>query len=224
MGNSIALCIGAHWGEIERGKHYEIMKSVKGFSQCSLVNDKFIWNENDPVYGIDVPVWKQTANEADCSEDNCNEYCKENYNGVFVKGVNKHVCYTYDILESICFVIKYDKLRDEYTYHGGCFPGNEVYQMRPAKLGEENDFRNVEIEIRDLSDPLIQAGEMTEYNYNFGQFWRYVIFLFKILCLVALGLLGYVAYDIYMTKQKYKNAPNLIAGEDGQGMPGNLGF
>ena len=96
--------------------------------------------------------------------------------------------------------------------------------MRPAKLGEENDFRNVEIEIRDLSDPLIQAGEMTEYNYNFGQFWRYVIFLFKILCLAALGLLGYVAYDIYMTKQKYKNAPNLIAGEDGQGMPGNLGF
>ena len=200
------------------------MKAVQGFSKCGSVNDKFIWNEDDPIYGIDIPAWKQTVNEADCSDEDCAEYCKEKYQGAFVNGVNKHVCYSYEVLESICIVIKYDKLRDEYFFYGGCFSGNQTYLMRPAKFGEENDFRDVEIEIRDFSDPLIQAGEWTDYDYNFGQFWRYISFVFKILCLAALGLLGYVAYDIYITRQKYKNAPNLIAGED-EGMPGgNIGF
>jgi len=31
LGDSITLCLGIHWGEIERGKQYEIMKSWKGF-------------------------------------------------------------------------------------------------------------------------------------------------------------------------------------------------
>ena len=200
------------------------MKAVQGFSKCGSVNDKFIWNEDDPIYGIDIPAWKQTVNEADCSDEDCAEYCKEKYQGAFVNGVNKHVCYSYEVLESICIVIRYDKLRDEYIFHGGCYPGNQTYLMRPAKFGEENDFRDVEIEIRDFSDPLVQAGEWTDYEYNFGQFWRYISFVLKILCLAALGLLGYVAYDIYITRQKYKNAPNLIAGEE-EGMPGgNIGF
>ena len=200
------------------------MKAVQGFGKCSSVNDKFIWNEDDPIYGIDIPAWKQTVNEADCSDEDCAEYCKEKYQGAFVNGVNKHVCYSYEVLESICIVIRYDKLRDEYIFHGGCYPGNQTYLMRPAKFGEENDFRGVEIEIRDFSDPLVQAGEWTDYGYNFGQFWRYISFVFKILGLAALALLGYVSYDIYITRQKYKNAPNLIAGEE-EGMPGgNIGF
>ena len=200
------------------------MKPVKGFGQCSTVNDKFIWNEGDSIYGIDVPAWKQTVNEADCSDEDCAEYCKDKYDGAFVNGVNKHVCYSYEILDSICIVIKYDSLRDDYIYHGGCYPGNETYKMKPASLGEVNSFDNVKIEIRDFSDPIIQAGEWTDYDYNFGHIWRYISFLLKILILAALGLLGYVAYDIYITRQKYKNAPNLIAGED-EGMPGgNIGF
>ncbi len=200
------------------------MKVVQGFDKCSTVNDKFIWNEEDSIYGIDIPSWKQTVNQADCSDEDCEEYCKEKYQGAFVNGVNKHVCYSYEILDSICIVIRYDKLRDEYIFHGGCYPENQTYQMRPAKLGEENDFKNIKIEIRDYSDPLIQAGEWTDYGYNFGQFWRFISFVLKILCLAALGLLGYVAYDIYITRQKYKNAPNLIAGEE-EGMPGgNIGF
>ena len=226
LGDSINLCVGIHWGEIDRGKHYEIKKPVKGFEKCSTVNDKFIWNEDDSVYGIDVPAWKQTINEADCSDEDCAEYCKEKFDGAFVNGVNKHICYSYEILDSICIVIKYDKLRDEYYFHGGCFPENKIYRLKPATLGEENDFRAVKIEIRDFIDPIVQAGEWTEYGYNFGQFWRYVSFLFKILILAALGLLGYIAYDIYMTKQKYKGAPNdLIGGEENKGMPGgNIGF
>ena len=202
------------------------MKPVTGFGKCSTVNEKFIWNEEDSIYGIDVPAWKQTMHEVDCSDEDCAEYCKEKFDGAFVNGVNKHVCYSYDILDSICIVIKYDNLRDAYVYHGGCYPGNETYKMKPATLGEENSFKNVKIEIRDFSDPIIQAGEWTDYNYNLGHFQRYVSFFLKLLCLAALGLLGYVAYDIYMTKQKYKGAPNdLIGGEEDKGMPGgNIGF
>jgi hypothetical protein len=201
------------------------MKPVQGFAQCGNINDKFIWNEDDPIYGIDVPAWKQTIHEADCSDEDCAEYCKEKYDGAFVNGVNKHVCYSYETLDSICIVIKYDYLKDEYSFHGGCFSGNQTYKMSPATLGEENTFNNVKIEIRDYSDPITQAGEWTDYEYNLGHFWRYVSFLLKILILAALILLGYEAYDIYMTKQKYKGAPNeLIGGEEDKGMPGGLGF
>ena len=129
-------------------------------------------------------------------------------------------------MDSICIVIKYDKLRDEYIYHGGCYPGNQTYKMSPATLGEENKFNSVKIEIRDFSDPISQAGEWTDYGYNFGHFWRYVSVVLKLLALVALGLLGYLAYDIYVTRKKYKDVPNdLIGGEEDKGMPGgNIGF
>ncbi len=81
---------------------------------------------NDSIYGIDVSAWKQTINEAECSDENCAEYCKENYEGAFVNGVNKHICYSYETLHSICIVIKYESLRDEYFYNGGCFPGKNL--------------------------------------------------------------------------------------------------
>ena len=202
------------------------MKEVKGFDKCSSANDVFIWNEDDSQYGIDVPAWKQIVHEVDCSDEDCAKHCKEKFGGAFVNGVNKHVCYSYETLDSICIIIKYDKLRDEYVYHGGCFPGNQTYKMNPATLGEENKFNAVKIEIRDYSDPIVQAGEWTDYGYNFGQFWRYVSIVLKILTLAALGLLGYVAYDIYVTRKKYKDAPNdLIGGEEDKGMPGgNIGF
>ena len=202
------------------------MKPVQGFGQCSTVNEKFIGNEDDSIYGIDVPSWKQTVHEADCSDEDCPEYCKEKYEGAFVNGVNKHICYSYETLDAICIVVKYDILRDEYIFHGGCFPGNKTYKMSPATYGEENNFYSVKIEIRELSDPVSQAGEWTNYEYNFGHFWRYVSFFLKILCVGALVLLGYVGYDIYITRQKYKGAPNdLIGGEEDKGMPGgNIGF
>ena len=199
------------------------MKPVQGYGKCSTVSEKFIWNEDDSVYGIDIPAWKQTAHEADCSDEDCAEYCKEKYDGAFVNGVNKHICYSYETLSSICIVIKYDNLRDEYVYHGGCYPGNETYKLSPAPLGKVNNFNAVKIEIRDYNDPIVQAGEWTDYDYNFGHFWRYVSFLLKILSLAALGLLGYVAYDIYQTRKKYKGAPNdLIGGEEDRGMPGGF--
>jgi hypothetical protein len=123
--------MAAHWGEIERGKHFEIMKSVQGLPQCSSVNEKFIWNEEDSTSGIDIPAWKQFMYEVDCNYEDCEEYCKDKYGGAYVKGVNKNVCYSYEILQGICMVVKYDPLKDDYVFHGGCYPENNTYRMVP---------------------------------------------------------------------------------------------
>ena len=215
LGDSIPLCLGIHWGNIERGKHYGIMKPVQGFGKCSSMNEKFIWNDGDSSYGVDIPTWKQTAREVGCSDEDCPDYCKRYYNGAFVNGVNKHICYSYEILDSICIVVKYDKLRDEYFFRGGCYPGNQTYKMIPANFGEEQNFYNVKIEVRDYSDPIVQAGEWTDYGYNFGHFWGYLSFILKLLCLSAIGVISYVAYDVYMTKNKYKGiSSELVKGEE----------
>jgi hypothetical protein len=184
------------------------MKLIQGFPQCSAASEKIIWNDDDSIYGIDIPAWKQIINEVNCDEKDCPDYCKDKYSGVFVKGVNKKLCYSYEKLDSICLVVKYDNLKDEYSYHGGCFPENKVYKLVPATPGEEDNFYNVEIEIREFNDPITQAGELTDYEYNFGLFWRYISFFFKLILLADIVFLGYVAYTIYELKTENKNIPN----------------
>ena len=226
LGNSIPLCLSIHWGEIARGKHYNIMKPVEGFPQCSAVNEKIIWNEGDSTSGIDIPTLIHSIHEVECADEDCEEYCKINFNGAFVNGVNKHICYSYVTIDSICIVIKYDKLRGQYLFGGGCYPGNQTYKMAPATVGHENNFANVKIEIRDYSDPLIQAGEWTDFEYNFGQRWKYISLTLNFILLIAIGICGYVGYDIYKTRKIYKGAPNdLMGGEEDKGMPrGSLGL
>lgn len=207
MGDSLSLCLGAHWGLIERGKHYEIMKPIQGFPQCTAANEKIIWNDDDSIYGVDIPAWKQIMHEIDCNYEDCSDYCKSKYDGVFVKGVNKNVCYSYEILDGICLVVKYDPLKDEYFHHGGCFPGNNIYKLVPATPGEEVNFYNVEIEIRELNDPIAQAGELTDYGYSFGYFWRVIL---KLLIFAVIGLIGYSCYLIYKAKKKKADGPQVI--------------
>ena len=207
LGDSLSLCLGAHWGLIERGKHYEIMKPIQGFPQCTAANEKIIWNDDDSIYGVDIPAWKQIMHEIDCNYEDCSDYCKSKYDGVFVKGVNKNVCYSYEILDGICLVVKYDPLKDEYFYHGGCFPGNNIYKLVPATPGEEVNFYNVEIEIRELNDPIAQAGELTDYGYSFGYFWRVIL---KLLIFAVIGLIGYSCYLIYKAKKKKADGNQVI--------------
>lgn len=184
------------------------MKPIQGFPQCSAANEKIIWNEDDSIYGIDIPAWRQIMNEVNCDEKDCPDYCKDKYAGVFIKGHDKKVCYSYEKLDSICLVVKYDSLKNEYSYHGGCFPENKVYKLVPATPGEEDNFYNVEIEIRELNDPITQAGELTDYEFNFGHFWRYISFLFKLILLADIVFLGYIAYQIYKIKTNNTNNTN----------------
>ena len=87
------------------------MKNVQGFSKCSTANEKFIWNEEDSIYGVDIPAWIQIINEADCKNEECADYCKEKFGGAYIKGKNKNKCYSYQILHGICLVLKYNPLK-----------------------------------------------------------------------------------------------------------------
>ena len=198
------MCISINWGDTTNNQlHYDIMKSVSGFPNCTeTLSGKFIWNEDDPINGVNIPVWIQHMFEADCSDYECDDYCANKFNGVFVNGVNKHVCYSYDVLDGICIVIEYDKVSNNYYYAGGCFPDNKTYVTVPAVLNEIYKFKGIEIEIRDKSDPIIKAGEMSNYSFSFGNSWRYFAWLLNVILLLAIAAACYVGYQIYKIKKK----------------------
>ena len=132
------------------------MKQVEKFPQCgTTLSKKFIWNEDDTIYGIDIPVWSQHIFKAECEIKTCPYYCESNFQGLFVNGKKRKVCYSYDVLESVCIVIKWNKYKKTYEYHGGCFQGNQTYKMIQANINETYLFNNVKIEIRDYDDPII---------------------------------------------------------------------
>lgn len=172
VGDSITMCIAVSWAPKERGNNYDIMKPVKGFPQCKgTQSGKFIWNSDDPIYGIDVPMWFQKAVDVDCSEESdCIAQCKA-MNAIFVNGIKSKRCYSYSILDNICIVIGYDKTTEEYTYAGGCFKDNMHYLLTNAESDRIYYFSGIEIEVRNKKDPVIVAGKMSNYTYSFGQSW-----------------------------------------------------
>ena len=221
VGDSVMMCLAANWAPTERGKNFDIMKEVKGFPNCTQAETgKFIWNDEDPTQGVDIPVWVQHGNEADCSDESCDEYCADTYNGFFVNGEKKHMCYSYEILDGICIVIGYDKVRNEYTYQGGCFENGKAYVLVPAKLNEVYYFSGIEIEVRDKVDPIIVAGEMSEYTYSFGNSWRYFAYFLNILLVLNILFLIVVIVQICLIKRKIKQSNpvnDLVSGEHNPG-------
>lgn len=208
VGDSITMCIAVSWSPKERGNNYDIMKPVKNFPRCqSTESGKFIWNSEDSLYGIDVPVWKQHSYDVDCAdEEDCDKYCDSNYNAEFVNGKIKKKCYSYDVLDTICIVIEYDPVTEEFSYSGGCFRDNQVYLMSPAQQNKIYHFDGIEIEVRNKKDPIIKAGEMSNQTYSFGQSWDYFAIFLNIL--IVLSLMGAVAivYLIFHYKKKYSGA------------------
>lgn len=210
VGDSITMCVSLNWAPLERGFNFDIMKEIKGFPNCTQAESgKFIWNDDDPMSGIDVPVWIQHVHEADCSDDECDDYCAKYYNGFFVNGVKKHVCYSYDIIDGICVVIAFDKVRNEFKYVGGCFEGGKNYMMVPAKMNEIYYFSGIEIEVRDKSDPIIKAGELSDYSYSFGNSWRYIAYFLFLVLFANIGFLIYIIVDIVLTKKKINEGINI---------------
>ena len=147
------------------------MKPVKNFSQCSeTLSEKFIWNEDDTKFGLDVPAWRQNVFEAYCDDEkDCEYYCKTNYNGKFLDGKRGKKCYSYDILENICMVVEHNNITDSFSYAGGCFDNNLHYSMIPASIDGVYRFDSIEMEIRDIDDPIIVASKMSNHKFDFGQ-------------------------------------------------------
>jgi hypothetical protein len=179
VGDSITMCIAVSWANSDRGNNYDVMKPVLDFPRCKTTESgKFIWNSEDPEYGIDIPVWKQHAFDIDCTdEEDCDRACDSKFNAEFVNGKTKKKCYSYDILDAICLVIEYDQLTDNYRYKGGCFKDGLQYLMVPAEQNNIYYFEGIEIEVRNKKDPIVYAGEMSNYTYSFGVGWvnKYII-------------------------------------------------
>jgi hypothetical protein len=76
------------------------MKIVKNFPRCTQTESgKFIWNDDDPVNGINVPVWKQLDYDIDCSDDEqCDYLCQNQYKGEYINGKIGKKCYAYQVL------------------------------------------------------------------------------------------------------------------------------
>lgn len=173
VGNSLTMCIAVSWSTLDRGNNYDLMKPVANFPRCKeTLSGKFVWNTGDPVFGVDVPIWNQRVYEADCTdEEECDRYCDTYYNGEYVNGLKGKKCYAYDVIDNICLVIEYDNITDEYRYTGGCFKDNLHYMMVPAEQNRLYHFSSIEIEVRNRKDPIIKAGELSNFNYDFAEGW-----------------------------------------------------
>jgi len=79
------------------------MKYVKNFPRCSATESgKFIWNVDDPVFGVNVPVWKQLVYDVDCGDDQeCDNLCFTQYNAEFINGKNGKKCYAYQVIVTL---------------------------------------------------------------------------------------------------------------------------
>lgn len=206
VGDSISMCIAVNWAPVERGHNYDLMKPVEGFPRCKeTLSGQFIWNVDDPIYGIDVPVWIQKSEDIDCTdEDDCNRYCNS-LQAEFVNGRNSKKCYSYDILDTVCLVVEYDPLSEKYIYSGGCFKDGLHYLMAPADREKTHYFSGIEIEVRNKKDPVIKAGEMSNFTYSFGENWNFIaIFLNFVLFLSLIGLIV-IAYYIWTYRKKYNS-------------------
>jgi|LauGreDrversion4_2_1035121.scaffolds.fasta_scaffold119051_2 hypothetical protein len=114
------------------------MKEIKNFPECdNAKSGKFIWNDDDSRYGMDIPIWLQYEHDIDCANDNeCDYYCEKYYNAEFVSGKRGKKCYSYEVLSAICLAIDYNPLTNEWSYVGGCFKDNKNYLMEPAVINK----------------------------------------------------------------------------------------
>ena len=158
--------------------NWEIMKPVKNFTQCSVtLSGKYIWNDDDTKFGMDVPAWKQNIHNAECyDEKDCQYYCEKNYKGKYLSGKSGKKCFSYEILDNICLVVRHDNVTDSYNYAGGCYADDKTYKLIPAHIDQMYKFDSIEMEIRDYNDPIVTAGKMSNDEYDFGQ--SYVINFF----------------------------------------------
>lgn len=169
LGNSILFCISLHWAAQEKGNNFDLASDVEGFPQCEKSKSgKFIWNSDDPIYGVDVPAWTQIEYDIDCTDqEDCESSCSD-YNALYLNGKTGKKCFGYKILKSICITVSYDSILNKYKYKGGCYEGGAHYLMQEPVIDRFDYFEDVNFEVRNSNDPIIKAGEMSNYSYSFG--------------------------------------------------------
>jgi hypothetical protein len=185
------------------------MRPVVGFNRCKETESgKLIWNSNDPEFGVNVPVWRQTSYDIDCTNDeDCDSYCS-GYDALFVNGIKGKKCYSYEVLRYVCFTVEYDNLLGEYKYGGGCLKDNEHYTMIQAQRNRVYKFDDVFIEVRNKKDPVIYAGEISNYTYSFGSMFSWFAILLNLLIIASLLALAFVAFTIFNHRKRQQGLVN----------------
>ena len=149
VGNSITMCLNLAWGEVEsyfllnlEGRNFDLMKEIIKFPQCEQSKSgRFIWNDKDSKFGLDVPIWIQHEHVIDCANDNeCDYYCDKYYNAAFVNGKRGKKCYSYEVISAICFSIEFNPVINEWLYAGGCFKDNKNYLLETAKINRIYEY------------------------------------------------------------------------------------
>ena len=145
VGNSITMCLNLAWAEVEskiklilEGRNFELMKEMTNFPQCEQSKSgRFIWNDKDTKFGMDVPIWVQHEHVIDCANDNeCDYYCEKYYNAEFVNGKRGKKCFSYEVLSAICLSIVFNPVTNDWQYAGGCFKDNKNYLLEPAVINK----------------------------------------------------------------------------------------
>lgn len=213
VGNSISLCVSLHWNTHDKGQNFDLTQQVLGFPQClESISGKFIWNSEDPINGLDVPAWTQEEISVDCTdEEDCQSTCDE-YDALYLNGKKGKKCFSYKILTSICITIEYNKITNEYNFKGGCFKGGLHYLMGKPEKDKIYYFDQVKIEVRNFQDPVIKAGEYSNYSYSFGASMNWLAILLNVLfwiaLLVFLGSIGFIFYFKSQNKTDTKSGLN----------------
>eukprot|EP00340_Litonotus_pictus_P004268 CAMPEP_0170515886 /NCGR_PEP_ID=MMETSP0209-20121228/2272_1 /TAXON_ID=665100 ORGANISM="Litonotus pictus, Strain P1" /NCGR_SAMPLE_ID=MMETSP0209 /ASSEMBLY_ACC=CAM_ASM_000301 /LENGTH=347 /DNA_ID=CAMNT_0010800589 /DNA_START=84 /DNA_END=1127 /DNA_ORIENTATION=- len=216
VGNSIKLCISLHWAHKEKGKNFDLTERVQGLPKCGEARSgKFIWNDDDPTHGVDVPAWTQHETDVDCTDqEDCQSTC-EGYDALFLNAKRGKKCFGYKILESICLTVEFDAVKNTFTYKGGCFEGGQHYQMTNPVKDQIYYFDKVKFEVRNYNDPVIKAGVMSNYSYSFGASMNWLAYLLNFLFWVALIVfIAAVGMIFYYKSQLQQSGNNNLVNKD----------
>lgn len=170
VGDSIKLCISLHWSTVEKGKNFDLTTPVTNFPVCdAAASGKLIWNQEDPKYGVDVPVWIQNEHDIDCTDkEDCDSSCQSQFNALYLYGRRGKKCYSYKILKSICLIVGYNAETEQIEYKGGCFKDGKIYLLEEPVKDKVYLFDKVKFEVRNYNDPIIKAGEMSDFTFSYG--------------------------------------------------------
>ena len=109
------------------------------------------------------------------------------------KNQNGGVCYSYEVVESICVAVSY-KVDEEtatygWKYEGGCFENGKISNFMPAVPGTDYNFDKLDFEVREI---LNEDDRQSSFSLS-G--------LFKFLSVVC--LIGAIAAGGYALFLKY---------------------
>ena len=149
IGDSNQFCLGLLWIPMRKRNHFDQYMDIKGFEECKLYSQGIAyWDELYPKYGVNFKLWDQKSKKGDTT-------CT---NGIYVEKAD--TCFVYKYISQICLLVKFKKDRETNTYQwihtGGCFDGDKAVMYKDAQVGETQNFKEIQFEVR--LDTRIDSG------------------------------------------------------------------